>query len=83
MSKEKLLLVILASALFSHIMDFMIMMPLGSQFMRLFDISPQQFSFLVSSYTFSAGASGFVAAFLIDRFDRKSALTVVYIGFTI
>ncbi len=83
MSKEKLLLVILASALFSHIMDFMIMMPLGSQFMRLFDITPQQFSFLVSSYTFSAGASGFIAAFLIDRFDRKSALTVVYIGFTI
>jgi DHA1 family inner membrane transport protein len=82
MSKEKVLLVILASALFSHIMDFMIIMPLGPQLMRLFDITPQQFSYLVSSYTFSAGVSGFFAAFLIDRFDRKISLTVVYIGFT-
>ncbi len=83
MSKEKILLLVLASALFSHIMDFMIMMPLGPQLMRLFDITPQQFSFLVSTYTFAAGASGFVAAFLIDRFDRKATLTFVYIGFTI
>ena len=83
MTKERLLLFILAAALFTHIMDFMIMMPLGPQLMRLFDISPQQFSFLVSSYSFSAGASGFLAAFLIDRFDRKTSLTFVYIGFTL
>ena len=83
MSKERILLFILAAALFTHIMDFMIMMPLGPQLMRLFDITPQQFSFLVSSYTFSAGASGIVAAFFIDRFDRKSALITLYIGFTI
>lgn len=83
MSKERILLLVLASALFSHIMDFMIMMPLGPQLMRLFDITPQQFSFLVSSYTFAAGASGFLVAFMIDRFDRKSALTLIYIGFTV
>ncbi len=82
MSKERILLLVLASALFTHIMDFMIMMPLGSQLMRLFDITPQQFSFLVSSYTFSAGAAGFLMAFLIDRFDRKIALIFIYIGFT-
>ncbi|MBL6449515.1 MFS transporter [Fulvivirga sp. 29W222] len=83
MTKERLLLFILAAALFTHIMDFMIMMPLGPQLMRLFDISPQQFSLLVSSYSFSAGASGFFAAFLIDRFDRKTCLTFIYIGFTL
>ncbi len=83
MSKERVLLLILAAALFTHIMDFMIIMPLGSQFMRLFDITPQQFSFLVSSYTFSAGASGFIAAFFIDRYDRKVSLVFIYIGFTI
>ncbi len=59
------------------------MMPLGPQLMRLFDITPQQFSFLVSSYSFSAGGAGILVAFLIDRFDRKSALKVIYIGFTI
>ncbi|MCA6074867.1 MFS transporter [Fulvivirga sedimenti] len=81
MNKERLFLLILASAMFTHIMDFMIMMPLGPQLMRLFDITPQQFSFLVSSYSFTAGASGFLAAFLIDRFDRKSSLVFIYTGF--
>ncbi|MEQ8925301.1 MAG: MFS transporter [Fulvivirga sp.] len=83
MTKERILLLVLASALFSHIMDFMIMMPLGPQLMRLFDITPQQFSFLVSSYTFAAGGSGFLAAFIIDRFDRKVFLIFVYTGFAI
>ncbi|MDX1628542.1 MAG: MFS transporter [Fulvivirga sp.] len=82
MNKERVLLFILASALFTHIMDFMIVMPLGPQLMRLFDITPQEFSFLVSSYTFAAGGSGLVAAFFIDRFDRKSTLLFVYAGFT-
>ena len=81
MNKERIFLLILASAMFTHIMDFMIMMPLGPQLMRLFDITPQQFSFLVSSYTFTAGASGFMAAFLIDRFDRKDSLLFIYTGF--
>lgn len=81
MTKERILLLVLAAALFTHIVDFMIIMPLGSQFMRIFDITPQQFSFLVSSYTFAAGASGFIAAFLIDRYDRKTSLTFIYFGF--
>lgn len=73
----------MAGTLFTHIMDFMIMMPLGPQLMRIFDISPQQFSFLVSTYSFTAGASGFVAAFFIDRFDRKSSLQFIYCGFIV
>lgn len=83
MTKERILLLVLAAALFTHIMDFMIMMPLGPQLMRLFDITPAQFSFLVSCYSFSAGAAGFLVAFLIDRFDRRAALIFMYIGFTI
>jgi len=83
MNKERLLLLVLSAALFTHIMDFMIVMPLGPQLMRLFDITPQQFSFLVSSYTFTAGGSGFIAAFFIDKFDRKSTLIFVYTGFTL
>ncbi|TRX57565.1 MFS transporter [Fulvivirga sp. M361] len=81
MSKERTFLLVLAAALFTHILDFMIMMPLGSQLMRIFNISPAQFSFLVSSYTFSAGASGFLAAFFIDRYDRKTSLIFIYFGF--
>jgi MFS transporter, DHA1 family, inner membrane transport protein len=83
MKNERILLLILAATMFTHIMDFMIMMPLGPQLMRIFKISPQQFALLVSSYTITAGITGFIAAFLIDRFDRKNSLLVVYIGFTI
>jgi MFS transporter, DHA1 family, inner membrane transport protein len=81
MNKERILLFILAAGMFTHIMDFMIMMPLGPQLMRIFDITPQEFSFLVASYTITAGLSGFAAAFFIDRYDRKNMLLFVYIGF--
>lgn len=83
MKNERFLLYVLAAAMFTHIMDFMIMMPLASQLMRLFDISAQQFSLLVASYTVTAGASGFLAAFFIDRYDRKKSLMVVYTGFAL
>lgn len=81
--KEKLILFVLAAAQFTHIVDFMIMMPLGPQLMRIFKISPQEFSLIVASYTLSAGIFGFLGAFIIDRFDRKTAFTVAYIGFTL
>ena len=71
MNKEKALLFTLAVIQFSHITDFMILMPLGPQLMEAFEISPSQFALLVSTYTFSAGLSGFIGAFFIDRFDRK------------
>jgi predicted MFS family arabinose efflux permease len=83
MRKERLILLVLAAIQFTNIMDFMIMMPLGPQLMRLFQISPRQFSLIVASYTISAGVSGFLSAFFIDRLDRKAALAVTYIGFTI
>ncbi len=77
------MLLILAAAMFTHIMDFMIMMPLGPQLIRIFNISPQQFSLLVASYSVSAGITGFISAFLIDRYDRKKSLLLVYTGFAV
>jgi predicted MFS family arabinose efflux permease len=81
--RELPLLLTLAAIQFTHIVDFMIIMPLGPQFMRLFAIGPQQFGFMVSAYTFAAAASGFVAAFWIDRFDRRRALLWLYAGFIV
>lgn len=83
MKKEKLLLWTLAAINFIHIVDFMILMPLGPQLMRIFEISPREFGLLVSSYTFSAGISSFFGAFFLDRFDRKKILLWVYVGFAI
>ncbi len=73
----------MAAIHFCHVVDFMIMMPLGPQLMRLFSISPQKFGFLVSSYTFSAGISGLLCSLFLDRFDRKKALLFFFVSFAI
>jgi len=78
---EKSLLVLLAMVQFTHIMDFMIMMPLGPQLMRELSISASQFSLLIAAYTMTAGTVGFLAAPFIDRFDRRQVLLVCYAGF--
>ncbi|MBT9514831.1 MAG: MFS transporter [Acidovorax sp.] len=79
--RELWLLLTLAGIQFTHILDFMIMMPLGPQFTRLFAISDAQFGMLVSAYTLSAGVSGLLASTYIDRFGRKRLLLVLYVLF--
>jgi len=83
MKNEKSLLFVLAVVQFTDIMDFMIIMPLGSTFMKEFDITPQQFSIIVSSYAIAAFCSGLIGAGFIDRFDRKKVLLFIYAGFAI
>jgi DHA1 family inner membrane transport protein len=79
--KERMLLLLLASINFTHILDFMIIMPLGNYLMPYFHISTQQFSLIVSAYSYAAFASGIIAAFVIDNFDRKRSLIFGYTGF--
>ena len=59
------------------------MMPLGNYLMPHFKISPKQFSYLVSAYTLSAAVSGFLAAFFVDKYDRKKLLMFAYSGFLV
>jgi len=82
-SKERLLLAVLMAVNFTHIVDFMIMMPLGPQLMQLFQITPKQFGFAVSAYAITAGCTSFAAAFFADRFDRKKMLLYAYMGFIV
>ena len=79
--REFWLLLTLAGIQFTHIVDFMVMMPLGPQFTQLFNISDAKFGLLVSAYTFSAGASGLLASFYVDRFSRKKLLLSLYVLF--
>jgi predicted MFS family arabinose efflux permease len=78
---EKVVIGILVFLQFTIILDFMIISPLGAIVMPSLQISPQQFGFAVSSYAFSAGVSGFLAAGFADRFDRKRLLLFFYFGF--
>ena len=81
--REFWLLLTLAGVQFTHILDFMIMMPLGPQLRQVFGISDAQFGLLVSAYTFSAGISGLAAAFYVDRFGRKKLLLTLYVLFAL
>ncbi len=81
--RERLLLWLLAGLQFTHILDFMMISPLSPQFMRLWGISAQEFGYLVSVYAIAAAVAGLAAAFVIDRFDRRSALLAMYAGFVL
>jgi predicted MFS family arabinose efflux permease len=76
--RELWLLLTLAGIQFTHILDFMIMMPLGPQFTQLFGITEAKFGLLVSAYTLAAGASGLAASAYVDHFGRKRLLLVLY-----
>lgn len=78
---ERLFLLTLAGIQFTHILDFMIMMPLGPQLIRQLHIDTHEFGLLLSSYTFAAAASGLLAASYIDRFDRRKLLLTLYVMF--
>lgn len=79
---EFLLIFILAAIQFSFLMDYILMMPLGPMLIRELKIDPAQFSYLISSYSFSAAIVGFISSFHIDKFDRKKALIFIYLGFS-
>ncbi|MDB6115519.1 MAG: pbuE [Lacunisphaera sp.] len=80
---ERLVLLVLAAIQFTHIMDFMVMMPLAPQLMRELDLGAGQFSALVAAYSIAAGIVGLLSAPFVDRFDRRTLLLCAYAGFTV
>ena len=81
--RERFFLFSLAGIQFTHILDFMIMMPLGPEFIRELNINTHQFGFLLSSYTFAAAAAGILATYYVDRFERRQLLLSLYALFII
>jgi predicted MFS family arabinose efflux permease len=79
--QEQRLLFTLAGIQFTHILDFMIIMPLAPMLTRAFGLSTAQFGLLVSVYTFSAAISALLAATVIDRFNRRRVVLVLYAAF--
>lgn len=81
--REFWILLTLAGIQFTHIVDFMVMMPLGPEFTRIFSISDAQFGLLISAYTFAAGFSGLLSSLYVDRFSRKRLLLILYALFAV
>jgi len=80
---ERIVLLVLAAIQFTHIMDFMVMMPLAPQLMRELNLGAGQFSALVAAYSIAAGVVGLLSAPFVDRFDRRTLALCAYAGFTI
>jgi predicted MFS family arabinose efflux permease len=80
---EWALILVLMAIHFTHMVDFVILMPLGNRLMNELDISPVRFGWLVSSYSFAAFGASLAATFVMDRFDRKRMLLAMYGGFTL
>jgi predicted MFS family arabinose efflux permease len=81
--RERFFLFALAGIQFTHILDFMIMMPLGPQFIKALSINTHQFGLLLSSYTFAAAVAGVFATYYVDRFERRQLLLRLYICFIV
>ena len=81
--QERGLLGVLSAVQFSHIVDFMLIMPLGPQLMRLYGITPAEFGVLVSAYSFTAAIFGFINALFVDRMNRKTVLLAFFALFAL
>ena len=80
---EMFLIAILAFLQFTIILDFMVLSPLSAILLPELDITPAQFSLVVSVYAISAGLSGLLAAGFADKYDTKKLLLFFYTGFII
>lgn len=81
--KEWGVVLLLAAINFTHILDFVIIMPLGKRLMTELSLTEQQFGHIVSAYGIAAAVAGLTFALVADRFDRKTSLLGAYVGFII
>jgi len=56
---------------FCAIVDFLLMLPLGTAFMKLYNITPQQYSMLIAAFSLAGFLSSFTASLYVDKLDRK------------
>lgn len=67
----------------THLVDFMIVMPLAPQLLRTLGLPPVALGQLVFLYTLGAAAAGLVLGAVIHRFERRALLLAVYGGFAL
>lgn len=76
-------MIILGLVFFTNILESMILMPLASTIKAQLAMNEKQWGVAISAYLFSACVSGIISIFLIDRFDRRKFLLVVYALFIV
>lgn len=76
-------MVVLALVVFTNVLESMILMPLASTIKADLGMDEKQWGIAISSYLFSAFVSGILSIFLIDRYDRKRFLVILYALFIV
>lgn len=79
--QDMFLIIALLISNVAHVIDFVVVMPLGPMLMKDFNIPAVSFGHIVSVYTFAAAASSFLSSFWLDRFNRKTSMVLLLIGF--
>ena len=77
------LILLLVAVQFTHMVDFVIIMPLGERLMHELAISERQFGWVVAAYAWAAGLASLAASAVMDRFDRRAVLLSMYAGFVL
>lgn len=80
---EKRFLPVFMAVQFSHLLDYMVLMPLGGELMQRFGIDAAQFGWLIGCYALASAAGGVWGGALLDRADRKRVLLALYAGFIV
>lgn len=83
MKKETLILFLLATVQFTHIVDFMILMPMSPLLIKEWGIESMDFNLVVASYSFFAFISSLISAKFMNNLNLKRVLIMSYLGFII
>lgn len=77
---ERAALLVLASVHFVNLLDFMMVMPMGPDFAGALGIPMSHLGIIGGSYTASATVVGIAGSLLLDKWERRSALTIAIVG---
>jgi predicted MFS family arabinose efflux permease len=77
---ERTVVLLVAAVQFVNVLDFMIVMPLGPDFARGLGIPTAQLGLVSGCYALAAALTGFFGAAVLDRFERRRALTIAMLG---
>jgi predicted MFS family arabinose efflux permease len=80
---ERLGVFFLGAVQFVNILDFMMIMPLGPDFTTELHIPAALLGLLGSAYAVSASVAGLIGAWVLDRYDRKTALLWALLGLSL
>jgi predicted MFS family arabinose efflux permease len=79
-TSERTIVFLVGAVQFVNILDFMMVMPMGPDFAAALHIPTSNLGLIGGSYTAAACVTGLAGAFVLDRFDRRSALGVAMAG---